>query len=895
MDVSSLKLLFGVVLIFTTTITYTTGWTHVENCSNVSPYLSTNAIMPIRYDVNLTIKSYANIIRGIMNITIDVKILSRRINLHARGIDLVPHNIIIKSIDSQESEVNKLLHYTNCESIDTLVLLFDHFIKPGLYLLQFEFATLLNNGNTVTLRYPYLRNNVIGVWMFMNLHTHSSIRGLFPCWDQPEVKASFNISIKHPIEYTAFLNLPRMNEMFHHNVDAIMTLTTFYEIPSIPTYLLGFVMVNDVVKTSSVSSGINSVWHRPEVSKAMKLALEVAQYITLEISTKTNLRLSVIGNINHIILLNSPLKSMGRPGLIIYRERDVIFDKDLDMPGQHIDVTKLITYETTRQWFDHLVGPHRYSDLWIHKILSSFYSYYIPSKIWEEDRFMELFVVQNLPSALDSDNILNIEAIMHEFNDINEIDALLYPRLYKTGAAIIRMLFHLVTPKKFEMAISSYLTGTTDLWTNLEEVHPLKTSNGYTIKDLMNLWLTTKHFPELHVIRNFGNKTARCQAIFREMKMNHWKIPITYITQSNLISNNISNVTWYQWPNDIIITDIDPEDFILVNVEHVGYYRVVYDDKSWYKISAFLQFENFLKIPVLNRAQLISDVYYFTAKGDIHISVFLNIIKYLKWEKDFIAWHSMFNILSYMSTFFEYSESKFIKPYLLEILDGIVKNDDYIFRDYDDNAMPQALRMLAIRWACKLGHIGCKKAATAKLITNLKSLKGNNVPSRWKDWVFCTGMMLANKTIWNIILDEAERYNNIMFFKYLSCTDDEEIILHYVDYLHGEKVEEKLGRSIKEIFFSVIKKHMKKDTLLKYILKNYVLIKTSLFSEFHHRDILGIIIMNVYSEEQLNEIANFIEKNYDIILHDSAVIAIDIILDQRRLQIQQVLKTFEMF
>lgn len=116
---------------------------------------------------------------------------------------------------------------------------------------------------------------------------------------------------------------------------------------------------------------------------------------------------------------------------------------------------------------------------------------------------------------------------------------------------------------------------TTDLWTNLEEVYPLKKSNGYTIKEVMNSWLTTKHFPELYVIRNFGDKTAKCHAIFRndEMKRNHWKIPITYITQSNLISNNTPNVTWYQWPNDKIITDIDPEDFILVNVEHVGEYK----------------------------------------------------------------------------------------------------------------------------------------------------------------------------------------------------------------------------------------------------------------------------------------------------------------------------------
>lgn len=161
MDVSSLKLLLGVVLIFTTAITHTTGWVYYQNCSNVSSDLPLDVTVPIRYDVNLIIKSYVNIIRGTMNITIHVKTLTRRINLHARGIELASHNIMIKSTDSQESAVNKLLFSTYCEKSEVLVLLFDRFIRPGLYLLHLKFAALLNK-STITFRYPYIRSNATG-------------------------------------------------------------------------------------------------------------------------------------------------------------------------------------------------------------------------------------------------------------------------------------------------------------------------------------------------------------------------------------------------------------------------------------------------------------------------------------------------------------------------------------------------------------------------------------------------------------------------------------------------------------------------------------------------------------------------------------------------------------
>lgn len=88
-----------------------------------------------------------------------------------------------------------------------------------------------------------------------------------------------------------------------------------------------------------------------------------------------------------------------------------------------------------------------------------------------------------------------------------------------------------------------------------------------------------------------------------------------------------------------------------------GYYRVNYDGYNWRRIVAYLYFDNYKNIPVINRAQLINDAYYFTSKGELELTYFLDIIQYLKRETDYIAWYPMFNILSYMSTYFKYSKS----------------------------------------------------------------------------------------------------------------------------------------------------------------------------------------------------------------------------------------------
>lgn len=47
--------------------------------------------------------------------------------------------------------------------------------------------------------------------------------------------------------------------------------------------------------------------------------------------------------------------------------------------------------------------------------------------------------------------------------------------------------------------------------------------------------------------------------------------------------------------------------------------------------------------------------------GELEASVFFDIIKYLKRETEFVAWNPMFNILSYMRNYFEFSDDRFVK------------------------------------------------------------------------------------------------------------------------------------------------------------------------------------------------------------------------------------------
>ena len=67
---------------------------------------------------------------------------------------------------------------------------------------------------------------------------------------------------------------------------------------------------------------------------------------------------------------------------------------------------------------------------------------------------------------------------------------------------------------------------------------------------------------------------------------------------------------------------------MLINFS-TGYYRVNYDDSNWRKIANYLNSDNYTKIHVLNRAQIIDDAYHLMMARQLDIEIFLDLANYL--------------------------------------------------------------------------------------------------------------------------------------------------------------------------------------------------------------------------------------------------------------------------
>ncbi|XP_011066686.1 PREDICTED: aminopeptidase N-like [Acromyrmex echinatior] len=287
-----------------------------------------------------------------------------------------------------------------------------------------------------------------------------------------------------------------------------------------------------------------------------------------------------VPKMDHFIIPNFPVKDMEHWGLITYTELSVIYDANQYPTNRKKEIAAIVTHEIAHQWFGNLVTPSWWSYLWLKEGLASFFHTYIIDKIFVDWRTMDFFVVDILHYCLRIDKG-KLSPITFEFDNFKRLDLLSFIIYYK-ASTILRMLQNTITDEVFRKGLIIYLAtheyGSTtpdDLWNAMQTV--LDKSDiphgHYKIKQIMDTWTNQNSYPVVNVMKNYttGEITIFQKCVCGQKSNNEWWIPITFATQSN---PNFSDTAprYLLQPNQNITFKIDPNDWIIVNIQQIGKY-----------------------------------------------------------------------------------------------------------------------------------------------------------------------------------------------------------------------------------------------------------------------------------------------------------------------------------
>lgn len=189
----------------------------------------------------------------------------------------------------------------------------------------------------------------------------------------------------------------------------------------------------------------------------------------------------------------------------------------------------------------------------------------------------------------------------------------------------------------------------------------------------------------------------------------YW-IPIEIFVPADMLLSDITldHKIWLG-PEPLSVYINPTNDWFIVNYKQTGFYRVNYDISSWKRLIKKLNSAEFENINVLNRAQIIDDLFNLARANYTEYELLMEASTYLKQETNHLPWKAFFNGLSFIYERFEQQNfQKELNTYILQLLSTIYDKIGFDDRD-DDEHLDKLNQEMILQWACKLDKEDCIK------------------------------------------------------------------------------------------------------------------------------------------------------------------------------------------
>ncbi|XP_012148075.1 suppressor of ER stress-induced death [Megachile rotundata] len=769
---------------------------------SVVPELYELRLIPFIWEGNFTFNGEVKIL---VNVTED----TRNITLHAVDmmIDLGFTNIKEYSATSNNSNTIKIMGQENDTERQFHVIRTSDTLKRGKqYVLHLKFVGHLKDYLQGFYRSSYTVDGQTR-WIATTQFQPTDARRAFPCFDEPALKARFQISIARPRNMTSISNMPRKGEPMP--VPGLPSYMWDHYERSVPmsTYLVAFIVSDfDVLKSES---GKFRVWARHDAIKQAQYCLQIGPKILEYYEDYFKIKFP-LPKIDNVALPDFSAGAMENWGLITYRETAMLYQEGVSTSSNQHRVATVVSHELAHQWFGNLVTPSWWTDLWLNEGFASYVEYIGINAVEPTWKILEQFVVHDLQNVFGLDALESSHPISIRVRHPDEISEIFDKISYGKGASIIRMMDHFLTTEVFKQGLTNYLKGKAyqsaeqnDLWDALtkqaHEDQVLDTS--ITIKKIMDTWTLQTGFPVVTVTRNYDNgaitltqerfllRNGTTTVVFDTEPL--WWIPITYTTERLLDFNTTRPSQWMKAEKSITISDgnLSPSEWVIFNIQETGYYRVNYDRANWQMIIKQLNKESFRNISTINRAQLIDDALNLARAGKLDYATALDVTSYLAHETEYLPWKAALTAMHYLDDMLiKMSSYDKFRVYILKLLDNVYKQVG--FKDNPgDPQLTVFTRIDVLTWACNFGHEDCIQNAVKQFYNwrNTPNPTQNNpISPNLKTVVYCTAIRVGGQTEWNFAWQRYLETNvgseKDLLLHALGCTRETWLLSRYLDW-----------------------------------------------------------------------------------------------------------------
>lgn len=538
---------------------------------------------PDHYELSLDLNRSGRSFRGTVTIHGGLIDDASHIPLHAK--DLTIDSVLIDG---------KLASFATGEN-DEIYITQDS-LSAGEHVVVLSFSGLITDAMHGLYPCYYEHNGEKKELLATQFESHHA-REVFPCIDEPEAKATFDLTLTTDDDITVLGNMP---VKFQDNEDSRL-VTKFETSPRMSTYLLAFVAGELHKKTATAKGGVEvNVWATPaQPAESLDFALDIATR-TIDFYNDYFDTDYPLPKSDHVALPDFSSGAMENWGLITYREIALLADPATTSISSRQYIATVVAHELAHQWFGNLVTMKWWNDLWLNESFATLMEYIAVDALHPEWNSWLDFSANESIMALRRDSLDGVQAVQVDVNHPDEISTLFDGAIvYAKGARLLRMLQQYIGHDAFQTGLKAYFdkhkyanTVGEDLW------EALSAASGKPISDFMNTWISQSGYPVLSVTKDNDIISLSQKQFFvgpHEASDKLWPIPLNASSSDapELFKERSGNFT------------LTPQDSPLrFNIGDSAHFITHYDDQL---LDALIQNVKDGKLPALDRMQLLDE------------------------------------------------------------------------------------------------------------------------------------------------------------------------------------------------------------------------------------------------------------------------------------------------
>lgn len=324
-------------------------------------------------------------------------------------------------------------------------------------------------------------------------------RTLFPCFDQPDLKACYTLSLTIPEEWAAVSNTVVCNEIVDPNTAT--KRVSFAPTEPLSTYLFSFVAGKLYHRTYDDGEHHFTAYYRETEPKRL------AQLETIFSEVKSSLKwLEEYTGIKYpfakydlIILPGFQYGGMEHTGATLYNDRQM-FLSDNPTLDERLRRTQLIAHETAHMWFGDYVTMCWFDDVWTKEVFANYFAARMAEPLYTDINHRLNRLKTYTTSALREDRTLGSNSIRQELDNMSNAGLIYGQIIYNKAPIVMDKLVELMGEEQFQCGIREYLH--TYAYSNATWPELIAILDKYTDEDLAtfsDVWVHQKGMPHITV------------------------------------------------------------------------------------------------------------------------------------------------------------------------------------------------------------------------------------------------------------------------------------------------------------------------------------------------------------------------------------------------------------